>query len=218
MSLKHTIRIKDFKISRIAAAMRHLLTSHGPKKRQAPSKWVILYDRFYDWPDIICPKSRENKYSLYSNSFFKCISTKTQTFVGNHSHCRWNISIFNRNYIFNPGLFSIPMLPEGTSLAHATFSDSGPQFPPDTLQHMTDGCGTTLGTFFGLCEGRPLSQPMGPPKKGTPWENKVCKMFFGNCGSNIGVLWWWKWTALRLFFRTKQSREVVFWKTNGVSG
>ena len=74
------------------------------------------------------------------------------------------------------------MLPKGTSLAHATFSDSGPQFPPDTLQHMTDGCGTTLGTFFGLCEGRPLSQPMGPPKKGTPWENKVCKMFFGNCG------------------------------------
>ena len=111
-----------------------------------------------------------------------CTSIKTQTFVGNHCHCRWNISIFNRKYIFNPGLFFIPMLPEGTSLAHATFSDSGPQFPPDTLQHMTDGCGPTLGTFFGLCEGRPLSQPMGPPKKGTPWENKLCKMFFGNCG------------------------------------
>lgn len=40
----------------------------APKKRQAPSKWVILYDHFYDWPDIICPKSWENKYSLYSYS------------------------------------------------------------------------------------------------------------------------------------------------------
>ena len=59
--------------------MRHLLTSHGPKKRQAPSKWVILYDHFYDWPDIICPKSRENKYSLYSNSIY-------YVFLQKHKH------------------------------------------------------------------------------------------------------------------------------------
>ena len=138
--------------------MRHLLTSHGPKKRQAPSKGVILY-MITSMIDQISVQKLVRTNIVCIDIAYRCI--QHVYFYKNTNICwksfrRWfHISIFNRvptstqsGSVFH----SYVSLPKGM-IPHAATQ----HFPiptavsPDTLQHMTDGCCTTLGTFFGLC-------------------------------------------------------------------
>lgn len=80
--------------------------------RHPPSEWFCMITSMIDQISSVQSLARTNIVCIVivcSMYFYK--NTNNQTFVGNHSHCRWNISIFNRNYIFSPGLFSIRMWP-----------------------------------------------------------------------------------------------------------
>ena len=148
--------------------------------RHPPSEW-FEYDHFYDWPDIIYPKSRENKYSLYSYSI-------PYVFLQKHKHLLKIIPTVDGISPFSIGT---------TSSIRVCFPFLCYQRVPH-LQTQHFSSRTAVSTWYSPAHDgwlrhdagnvlRPMRRPSfestdGTTQKRTPWENRVCKMFFGNCG------------------------------------